>query len=754
MEKPVIEGQFTERQPPQGSEETIAQASPAVPSKMSLPTYAWWLVLGLVGLDCFSTLGYLPTIAYRGAQHLAPLAAIAVAVLILIAVLPIYFYIIGRSPHGRGATGVLESHVSGWGGKVLVLFLLGFVATDFVMTRSLSVADASRHLLANPYAQSGADWLLNQKEAVHANLPPALQGEWIDAFFAWWDVQLLATVLLTVLGFGLYFYLLRGFTRGFMYTAAAIVALFLLVNGLVIGSAVVYAVRHPEFVSNWMDFFRLDELFRESGGPKGVDNDSLLAVLDFTIILGWFAFQYLPHLVLGLSGFELSMTSSPLVRGRRDDDPAHPRGRIRNMRKLLVATAVLMSAFVVTSVSTVTLLVPPRALLEDGPARDRALSYLAHGNELRQTARITTDTPHRKDLEGDEDGDMEPPPPTPDTVAKNTSPQTAADLNPLFGPAFGTLYDLSAVLILCLAGASVTISLRNLLPEYLTRYGMEMHWAQRIGVLLNLFNVMVLIVVIVFRASIAHQQWAYATSVLVLMTAAALAAVLELRSRWRRSFFRPFVTIPFILIGLFFVVMAYKVCRENPAGAIIALAFVAIIFVMAAISRWMRSTELRNDGFAFADEESGIRWEQIRRLDFQVLVPHRQDDRTLAEKEAEIRARHRLAPDVPIIFIEAELGDPSDFQQHPLMQIVQEDGREVIRVSDCASIAHVLAAIALEFREVGRPPEMHFAWSNESPLASNLNFLLWGQGNIPWLVHALIRKAEPNPQRQPRVVIG
>jgi hypothetical protein len=168
----------------------------------------------------------------------------------------------------------------------------------------------------------------------------------------------------------------------------------------------------------------------------------------------------------------------------------------------------------------------------------------------------------------------------------------------------------------------------------------------------------------------------------------------------------------------------------------------------------MRSTELRYEGFAFADEESGIRWEEIRRLEFQVLVPHRPDDRSLAEKEAEIRERHRLGPDVPVIFIEAELGDPSNFQQHPLMQIVKEDGREVIRVSDCASIAHVLAAIALEFREVGRPPEIHFAWSEEPPLTSNLNFLLFGQGNIPWMVHALIRKFEPDRARQPRVVVG
>ena len=353
--------------------------------------------------------------------------------------------------------------------------------------------------------------------------------------------------------------------------------------------------------------------------------------------------------------------------------------------------------------------------------------------------------------EGEEDDDVEHQPL--DTTTQGPT-QTGADLNPLFGPAFGTVYDLSAVLILFLAGASVTISLRNLLPQYLTRYGMEMHWAHRVGVLLHLFNVIILIVVIGFHASISQQQGAYATSVLVLLAAAALAARVDLVHRWRRSLLRDMAATPLLFICADLLALACWVCYERPAGLVIALLLVAVLLLSAGVSRWKRSTELRYDGFAFADEESGIRWEQIRRLEFQVLVPHRPDDRTLAEKETEIRARHRLAPDVPIIFVEAELGDPSDFQQHPLMRIVKEDGREVIRVSDCASIAHVLAAIALEFREVGRPPEIHFDWSNESPVASNLNFLLWGEGNVPWLVHALIRRAEPSLERQPRVVIG
>jgi hypothetical protein len=69
-------------------------------------------------------------------------------------------------------------------------------------------------------------------------------------------------------------------------------------------------------------------------------------------------------------------------------------------------------------------------------------------------------------------------------------------------------------------------------------------------------------------------------------------------------------------------------------------------------------------------------------------------------------------------------------------------------------VAHVIAAVALEFRHVGHPPEIHFGWSEVTPMSANLGFLLFGQGNIPWMVHALIRRAEPNPARRPRVIVG
>jgi hypothetical protein len=311
----------------------------------------------------------------------------------------------------------------------------------------------------------------------------------------------------------------------------------------------------------------------------------------------------------------------------------------------------------------------------------------------------------------------------------------------------------SSILILCLAGASVMICLRDVLPPYLARYGMQLEWARKVGVMTHLFNLIILTVTVVFRASVPAQQWTYAASVLVLLTGASLAALLDLRAR-RAGAARPLALAPPAAAFAFFLLLAALTMGLNLSGPAIAVAFVAAVVVTAFLSRWLRSTELRFGGFAFADEKSRRRWEELRRDPPPVLVPHRPGRVPLAGKDQEMRRHHRLGPDVRALFIEAELGDASDFYHAPLLRVDQEGGLDVLRVSRCTSVAHVLAAIALELSRGGVRPEMHFGWSDERPLAANLNFLLWGEGNVPWLVHELLRRAEPDPARRPRVQIG
>ncbi|MEX0677886.1 MAG: hypothetical protein WD063_12465 [Pirellulales bacterium] len=635
----------------------------------------WLWVMCMTGVDYFSTLGYQPSIAFEAAGVLAPLATVVLVLVTLLGALPVYAHVARCSPNGQGSIAILERLVHGWRGKTMVLALLGFAATDFVLTKTLSAADAAVHFIHNPLWQRA----------------PAFVRAWSE------EQQRVALTITLLVVLGATFF--RGF-KEVIGLAVVVVTSYLALNLLVIGSGLVYLVRNGSLVATWYSNVVEGNWYIEHSPVAGHDT---LAIVAVSVLL-------FPKLALGLSGFETGVAVMPLIQGDPDDKPEMPRGRIRNTRKLLATAAGVMSLFLLGSAIVTATLIPPGELLQSGPAADRALAYLAHG-------------------EG------------PNAI------------NPLFGEAFGTLYDLSTVIILSFAGLSAMAALLNLVPQYLPRYGMAPEWTRAVRPLVLLFTAINLLVTWVFDADVEAQAGAYATGVLVLISSACTATVIDLyrqRSGWwfrRMPWFFLAITLVF-----FFTTAANMI--ERPDGIKIASWFIVAIIVASFGSRLKRSTELRFKAFEFADNNSRFLWDSLKHLEFPVLVPHRPGRRGLDDKEPSIRRRHRLAADVPIVFVEAVLGDPSEFQQSPLMEIKQEEGRFVLKVSRCASIAHAIATIALELSRVGTPPEIHFGWSDESELSAAAGFFLFGEGNVPWRVRDLIRKAEPDPSRHPRVIIG
>jgi hypothetical protein len=593
-------------------------------------TYPWYRVLWLTGVDYFSTLGYQPGIALLAAGALAVPATAVLVVVTLLGAVPIYAAVAKRSYAGQGSIALLENLLPGWTGKILVLILLGFAGTDFVITMTLSAADAARHAIANPYLHPFAG-------DSHMRLTLGL-------------LLLLAIVFM------------KGF-REAIRVANFVAIPYLVLNVIVLlwcGRRVLFRV---DLLAHW--------------------HASLMASGDWTAIFIASALVF-PKLALGLSGFETGVSVMPLVSGA-DADKAEDTipGRIRNTRKLLATAALIMSVMLLLSSFVTAALIPESAYRTGGPADGRAIAYLAHL---------------------------------------------------YLGNAFGTVYDLSTILILWFAGASAMAGLLNLIPRYLPRFGMAPDWvAYQRPLVLVLFAVDA-VVTLVFRASVTAQGGAYATGVLVLMLSAAVAVTISL---WQESSIRRPLTLLlpfyFLLVAVVFLYTTVANIIERPDGAIIASIFIFLLLTASALSRIMRSTEMRVSEATFSDSASAQVWETIRGVNVNLIPHHISTPEHRVYLAQKVRKYYKV--EGPLAFLHVNLLDNrSEFLAPLRVRAFREAEQFVIEASGAVAIANSIAYIS----ELLQPRSLILGLTHRPLMKQSLEYLLFGEGETGLMVYSIL----------------
>lgn len=325
---------------------------------------------------------------------------------------------------------------------------------------------------------------------------------------------------------------------------------------------------------------------------------------------------------------------------------------------------------------------------------------------------------------------------------------------------FGTIYDISTILILWFAGASAMAGLLNMVPRYLPRYGMAPEWAAAYRPLVIAFTGINLLVTWCFRADVSSQGGAYATGVLVLMTSAAIGSLVDLSRKPRPDSAggrakRKLALAAFGLISMVFVYTTAANIVERPDGIIIASIFITCVLTISILSRIWRSRELRLNEFRFENESDRMLWTDLcADGGFRVLVPHRPGSRSLSSKEAEVRKKHRIPAEVALLFLEVHYGDTSDFHNTPVISVRQHEGRFILVARDVASVSHTIAQIAIELGKSGSSLDIVFGWSLGNSMRLAIEFVLFGQGDVPNSVFGLLEKAIPDPKRRPTVLVG
>ena len=404
-----------------------------------------------------------------------------------------------------------------------------------------------------------------------------------------------------------------------------------------------------------------------------------------------------PKLALGLSGFETGVSVMPLIKNGASDSQEKfphrknnlvlPIKRIKGTKKLLLNSALIMSAYLITSSVVTSVLLKQSQVIDGGEASGRALSFLAHK---------------------------------------------------YIGTIYGTIYDVSTIIILGFAGASALAGLLNIIPRYLPRFGMAPEWASFRRPLVVIITLISVLILFVFNANVNAQAGAYATGVLALILSAAIAVTLSIRkeNKLKPSKRLKFKVVYFSVVALVFTYTLIDNIKIRPDGLVIAFIFFIAILLASAISRWRRAFELRVESHNILGAESEKLWEEIKNKKVNLVPISSADKKWFKHKENKIKEHYKC--EAPLAFLSIVLRDDrSEFETPLVIKVSRMDNdanNYLIEVSGAVAIPNTVAYISEQID----PIAIYLGLARKNAMEQAIFYVLFGEGEIGILTYKVL----------------
>jgi hypothetical protein len=188
---------------------------------------------------------------------------------------------------------------------------------------------------------------------------------------------------------------------------------------------------------------------------------------------------------------------------------------------------------------------------------------------------------------------------------------------------------------------------------------------------------------------------------------------------------------------------------ERPDGIKIAAIFILAILVTSFGSRVHRAFELRVGEVILDDQAQQILDEAAAEGPLHLIAhdPQEASSRLPSGQDSP-------GAGGPLLPLEVFVRDSSDFTADVTVRGVERDGVRLLQAQG-PTVPNTIAAILLALLDrTGEVPHVYFSWTEGGPINHLIRFLVFGDGEVAPVTREVLRRAEPTPERRPRVHVS